>query len=92
MSASIADWELRFSKRAQKDKARLEEANLWPGVLEMLKAIQANPWHTPPPYEKLKGDLAGMLSRRITYTHRLVYEVDQEARVVKILAMWTHYE
>jgi toxin YoeB len=92
MVASIAEWELRFSKRAQKDKARLEEANLWPGVLEMLKAIQRNPWYTPPSYEKLRGDLAGLLSRRITYTHRLVYEVDQEARIIKILAMWTHYE
>jgi toxin YoeB len=92
MAASIAEWELRFSKRAQKDKVRLEEAGLWLGVLEMLKMIQRNPWYTPPPYEKLRGDLAGLLSRRITYTHRLVYEVDQEARIVKILAMWTHYE
>ena len=92
MAASIAEWELRFSKRAQKDKARLEEAGLWPEVLDLLKAIQRNPWHTPPPYEKLKGDLAGLLSRRITYTHRLVYEVDEGVRVVKILAMWTHYE
>lgn len=92
MPASAAEWELRFSKRAQRDKARLEEANLWPGVVEMLKAIQRNPWHTPPSCVKLKGDLAGMLSRRISYTRRLVYEVDQEAWVVKILAMWTHYE
>lgn len=92
MAAPVAEWEVRLSKRALKDKARLEEAGLWPGVLEMLNAIQRNPWHTPPPYEKLKGDLVGMLSRRITYTHRLVYEVDQEARVVKVLAMWTHYE
>ena len=92
MAASIADCELRFSKRAQKDKAKLEEAGLWPGVLEMLKALQRNPWQTPPPVEKLRGDLAGMLSRRITYTHRLVYEVDQDARILKILSMWTHYE
>jgi len=88
----IADWELRFSKRAKKDKVRLEAAGLWPGVLEMLKAIQCNPWHTPPPFEKLKGDLLGMLSRRITYTHRLVYEVDHEGRSVRILSLWTHYE
>ena len=92
MAAPIAEWDLRFSKRAQKDKVRLEEAGLWLGVLEMLKAIQRNPWHPPPPYEKLKGDLAGMLSRRITFTHRLVYEVDQEAHVVRVLAMWSHYE
>jgi Txe/YoeB family toxin of toxin-antitoxin system len=92
MPGSVAIWDLRFSKRAQKDKARLEEAGLWPGVMDMLQAIQRNPWHIPPPYEKLRGDLAGMLSRRITYTHRLVYEVDPEARIVKILAMWTHYE
>ena len=92
MPAALQEWELRFSKRAQKDKAKLEEAGLWPGVLEVLKAIQRNPWKTPPPFEKLKGDLVGMLSRRITYTHRLVYEVDQESRIVKILSMWTHYE
>jgi Txe/YoeB family toxin of toxin-antitoxin system len=90
--AAVVVWELRFSGRAQKDKIRLEEANLWPGVLEMLKAIQRNPWTTPPPCEKLKGDLAGLVSRRISYTHRLVYEVDREARIVKILSMWTHYE
>ena len=88
----MAEWELRLSKRAQKDKVKLEEAGLWPGVLELLKVIQRNPWHTPPPVEKLRGDLAGMLSRRITYTHRLVYDVDQEARIAKILSMWTHYE
>jgi toxin YoeB len=92
MVAAVAEWELRFSKRALKDKVKPEEADLWQGVLEMLKAIQRNPWNTPPPYEKLKGDLVGMLSRRITYTHRLVYEVDREARIVKILSMWTHYE
>jgi Txe/YoeB family toxin of toxin-antitoxin system len=92
MATLIAEWDLRFSKRAQKDKARLEEANLWRGVLERLQSIQRNPWHTLPPYEKLKGDLTGLLSRRITYTHRLVYEVDSEARLVKILAMWTHNE
>jgi toxin YoeB len=85
-------WELRFSKRARKDKAKLEQAGLWPGVLEMLEAIRSDPWHSPPPCEKLKGDLAGMLSRRITYTHRLVYEVEPASRIVRILAMWTHYQ
>jgi len=89
MTGTAAGWKLRFSRRAQKDKARLEEAGLWPGVLELLQAIQRNPWHTPPPCEKLRGDLSGMLSRRITYTHRLVYEVDQEARIIKVLSMWT---
>lgn len=92
MAASVAEWELRFSKRAPKDKAKLEEPGLWPGLLDMLKGIQRNPWHTPPPYEQLKGDLTGLLSRRITYTHRLVYEVDQAARIVKVLALWTHHE
>jgi toxin YoeB len=92
MVASIPEWDLRFSKRAQRDKARLVEAGLWASVIEMLKAIQRDPWHTPPPCEKLKGDLTGLLSRRISYTHRLVYEVDRKARIVKILAMWTRYE
>lgn len=92
MVASSAEWELRFSKRAQKDKVKLEEAGLWSGVLDLLQVIQRNPWQTPPSVEKLRGDLTGMLSRRITYTHRLVYDVDQEARIVKILSMWTHYE
>jgi toxin YoeB len=92
MVAAVPGWDQRFSKRAQKDKARLVEAGLWASVIEMLKAIQRDSWHTPPPCEKLKGDLTGLLSRRITYTHRLVYEVDRKARIVKILAMWTHYE
>ena len=86
------EWDIRLSKRAVKDKAKLEQAGLWPGVLEMLRAIARNPWHTPPLFEKVKGDLSGLLSRRITYTHRLVYEVDPERRIVKVLSMWTHYE
>ena len=86
------EWDIRLSKRAVKDKAKLEQAGLWPDVLEMLRAIARNPWQTPPLFEKLKGDLSGLLSRRINYTHRLVYEVDPERRIVKVLSMWTHYE
>lgn len=88
----MSGWKVRLSNRAMKDKIRLEQSGLWPCVLEMLQTIQRNPWQVPPPVEKLKGDLAGMLSRRITLTHRLVYEVDEEHKIVKILSMWTHYE
>lgn len=86
------DWDIRLSRRAMRDKAKLEQAGLWTGVLDMLRALGKNSWHTPPPFEKLKGDLAGLLSRRITYTHRLVYEVDAERRLVKVLSFWTHCE
>jgi toxin YoeB len=78
--------------RAQKDAKRLAAAGLRPKAERLLAILRNNPYQTPPPYEKLVGDLAGAYSRRINIQHRLVYQVCEAVQVVKVLWMWTHYE
>lgn len=85
-------WHLVYTKAAQKDAKRLASAGLRARTLRLLAAIEQDPFTTPPPYEKLVGDLAGAYSRRINIQHRLVYQVLEEEHVVKVLRMWTHYE
>lgn len=85
-------WELRYTKLAQKDGKKIAAANLKSKVLELLSVISENPFQNPPPYEKLVGDLAGIYSRRINIQHRLVYQVLEHKKIVKILRMWSHYE
>jgi len=85
-------WTLVFSKHAQKDARKLAEAGLKPKAELLLAVLRENPYQNPPPYERLVGDLTGALSRRINIQHRLVYEVVDEARIVKVLRMWSHYE
>ena len=85
-------WELVFAKHAQKDAQKLAASGLKAKAQELLAIIKENPFQNPPPYEKLVGDLAGAYSRRINIQHRLVYEVLQEQKVVKVLRMWSHYE
>lgn len=85
-------WQLVFAKHAQKDARRLAEAGLKPRAQELLSVLAANPFQNPPPYEKLVGDLAGAYSRRTNIQHRLVYEVFEQERVVRVLRMWSHYE
>jgi Txe/YoeB family toxin of toxin-antitoxin system len=85
-------WKIVFTKQAQKDAKKIAEAGLRPKVEALLNILRENPYKTPPPYEKLVGDLAGAYSRRINIQHRLVYQVIDEQKVVKILRMWTHYE
>lgn len=85
-------WTLVFSKPAQKDAKKLAESGLKPKAELLLAVIRENPYENPPPYERLVGDLTGALSRRINIQHRLVYQVIDEARVVKVLRMWSHYE
>lgn len=85
-------WELRFTKRAQKDAKKVAAAGLKPKLQELLAILEQNPYENPPAYEKLKGDLQGAYSRRINIQHRLVYEVLEEDQIVKVLSMWTHYE
>ena len=85
-------WEIVFTRQAQKDALKLGATGLRPKAESLLEALRVNPFQTPPPYEKLVGDLAGAYSRRINIQHRLVYEVDTDARMVKVLRMWTHYE
>lgn len=85
-------WKLVYTKQAQKDAQKLAAAGLKPKAKLLLDILAENPFQTPPPYEKLVGDLAGAYSRRINIKHRLVYEVLEDIGTVKVLRMWTHYE
>jgi Txe/YoeB family toxin of toxin-antitoxin system len=85
-------WRLVYTKTAQKDARNLASAGLKAKAQTLLDVIAANPYQTPPPYEKLVGDLAGAYSRRINIAHRLVYQVIEDEHVVKVLRMWSHYE
>lgn len=88
----MVTWKLLFTKQAQKDARKLASSGLKPKAEELLGIIARDPFQTPPPFEKLVGDLSGAYSRRINIQHRLVYEVLTEARAVKVLRLWTHYE
>ena len=81
-----------FSSRAAKDRKLLKQAGFERRAKELLSVIAENPFKTPPPYEKLVGDLSGFYSRRINIQHRIVYQVYKEELTVKILTMWGHYE
>ena len=85
-------WEVVFAKHAIKDAKKLAASGLKPKALELLAVLANDPFQNPPPYEKLVGDLAGAYSRRINIQHRLVYEVFQSEKIVRVLRMWTHYE
>ena len=85
-------WELRYTKQAQKDARKLASSGLKQKASELLHVIAENPYQNPPPYEKLVGDLAGAYSRRINIQHRLVYQVLENEKIVKVLRMWSHYE
>jgi len=85
-------WDLVYTKQAQKDAKKLVEAGLKDKASDLLKIIRENPFYTPPRFEKLVGDLAGAYSRRINIQHRLVYEVLEKERIIKVISMWTHYE
>ncbi|MBE8968122.1 Txe/YoeB family addiction module toxin [Nostocales cyanobacterium LEGE 12452] len=85
-------WRLIYTKQAQKDAKKLASSNLKEKAEELLTVLKENPFHNPPPYEKLVGDLSGAYFRRINIQHRLVYEVIESEQVVKIIRMWTHYE
>jgi len=85
-------WELVFTKQAQKDSKKNAAAGLRDKTDRLLEVLRKNPFQTPPPYEKLVGDLAGAYSRRITIQHRLVYQVLEQEKIVKVLRLWTHYD
>jgi Txe/YoeB family toxin of toxin-antitoxin system len=85
-------WEIEFTKRAVKDVELIKQAGLKNAVVDLLEILKSNPFQTPPPYEKLVGDLKGAYSRRINVKHRLVYAVDMDRHYVRILRLWTHYE
>ena len=92
MTGNVGIWDLAFSKAAAKDAKNLLAAGLKPKTQALLNLLRSNPWQNPPPYEKLVGELAGAYSRRINLQHRLVYRVDESAKQVDVLRMWTHYE
>ena len=85
-------WKLVYTKQAQKDAKKLASSGLKPKAQELLALIAEDPYRKPPPFEELIGDLAGAYSRRINIQHRLVYQVLEDERVVKVLRLWSHYE
>ena len=85
-------WNIYYTKQAQKDALKLASSGLKNKAEELLRVISENPYQNPPPYEKLVGDLSGALSRRINIQHRLVYQVYEQEKSVKVLRLWTHYE
>jgi len=88
----MIDMTLVYTKQAQKDAQKVASAGLKSKVEELLEIIREDPFQEYPPYEKLVGELQGAYSRRINIQHRLVYQVYEERRVVKVIRMWTHYD
>jgi len=85
-------WRLVFTNQAKKDAKKIAQSGLKPQTNRLLDLLREDPYHTPPPYEKLMGDLSGVYSRRINIQHRLIYQVLRDISTVKIIRMWTHYE
>ena len=88
----MSDWQLVFTRQAQKDARRLSSTAPRAKAEQVLAILATNPFQSPPPFEKLLGDLAGAYSRRINIQHRIVYQVLEREHVVKVIRMWTHYE
>jgi Txe/YoeB family toxin of toxin-antitoxin system len=93
-SQTTSNWTVLFTKQAQKDARKLAFASpaLKQKAQALLDLLAADPYQQPPPYEALVGDLRGACSRRINIQHRLVYQVVEDVRVVKVLRMWSHYD
>ena len=85
-------WTLFYTKQSKKDAKKLASVNLKDKAQELLSIVAENPYSNPPPYEKLVGDLSGAYSRRINIQHRLVYQVLEEQKAVKIIRLWSHYD
>jgi toxin YoeB len=83
---------MRFTKQVQKDALKLRDAGLKEKAQVLLGMLEINPFQVPPPYEKLLGDLSGAYSRRINVKHRLVYQVLEPEKIVKVIRLWSHYE
>ncbi len=85
-------WRLVYTKQANRDARKLNASGLKPKTQQLLSILADDPYRNPPPFEKLVGDLTGAYSRRINIQHRLVYQILDEDRVVKVLRMWSRYE
>lgn len=88
----MVEFKIKFVKQAFKDAENLKAARLDSKAKKLLEIIKRNPFQNPSPYEKLIGDLKGLYSRRINIQHRIVYEVFEDEKIVKIISMWKHYE
>lgn len=86
------EWRVVYTRQATKDARKLKTSGLKPAAEKLLEILKGNPFQAPPPFEKLVGDLSGAYSRRINIQHRLVYQVLEDIRLVKVIRMWTHYE
>ena len=88
----MVNWTLHYTRQAQKDAKKLASSGLKSKAQQLLSILEIDPWQSPPPFEKLVGDLSGAYSRRINIQHRIVYQVLEVEKAVKILRLWTHYE
>jgi len=88
----MVKWRVVYTRQAQKDAKKIAAAGLRPKAEKLLEILPRNPFQSLPPYEKLMGDLSGAYSRRVNIQHRLVYQIMEEIRTVKVVRMWTHYE
>ena len=88
----MVTWRLVYTKQAKMDAKKLSSSGLKTKAQALLDILSRDPYQTPPPFEKLVGDLTGATSRRINIQHRIVYQVIDEEHIVKVLRMWTHYE
>ena len=85
-------WRLVYTRQAKRDAKKLARSGLRPQAEKILAILGADPYQTPPPFERLVGELSGACSRRINIQHRVVYQVLDDERTVKVLRLWTHYE
>lgn len=88
----VIEWKVVYTKQAAKDAKKISLSNLKEKTEKLLEILKKNPYQNPPPFEKLIGDLAGAYSRRINIQNRLVYQIVEDVKIVKVLRMWTHYE
>jgi Txe/YoeB family toxin of toxin-antitoxin system len=85
-------YKIIYSSQAQRDAKKASKSGIKSNIQKIIEILQNNPHQSPPPFEKLLGDLSGSYSRRINMQHRLVYQIYEEEKIVKIIRMWTHYE
>jgi Txe/YoeB family toxin of toxin-antitoxin system len=78
--------------QSQKDAKKIASSGLKAKILQLIKIIEEDPFQYPPDYELLKGDMKGLISRRINKQHRLVYEVFESEKLIKVYRMWSHYD
>ena len=86
------NWRVVYTKQAQKDAKKVSASDLKAKAEKIIKILRQNPFQTPPPYEKLIGDLVGAYSRRLNIQHRIVYQIIDDEKLLKIIRMWTYYE